>query len=111
MIMKSKITIFTAFLVFFILPYGSPVRGQEVSTQEGICDPDESGRVDGFDLGLIGRSLDSKPGDPRWDQQADCNQDGIINEKDLELLKKHFGKTIPKTQANAHNANEEREEK
>lgn len=86
-------------LISFFLQYGTPTL---IATQnknpDTFCDPDKSGRVDGFDLGLIGRAFNKKVGDPDWEKykHADCNDDGAVDKKDLEFLERNFGKTLPK---------------
>lgn len=56
------------------------------------CDINESNRVDGFDLILFSRVRGSTPTSPRWFPEADVNNDKIIDEKDLEILTKHFAR-------------------
>lgn len=55
-------------------------------------DIDESGRVDGQDLISFSHAKDSLPEDPNWNPKADITQDGYIDDNDLAILTKFFGK-------------------
>lgn len=57
-----------------------------------VGDIDNSGRVDGFDLGRFGVAEGTHPGDPQWDSKLDLNNDGVLDGKDLEIIHKNFGK-------------------
>ncbi len=57
----------------------------------GDVDADDSGRVDGFDLAILGRAFDTTPSDSNWDSRADINKDLIVNNVDLAWLNASFG--------------------
>ena len=73
------------------VPFNSP-NVSSAPPQQG--DLDGSGRVDGFDLGIVGMAIGSQPGDPHWNPDADLNQDGSVGNSDLNILLANFGKTI-----------------
>ncbi len=47
--------------------------------------------VDIDDLVIISLAYGSAPGDVKWEPRADLNADGLINEKDLSILKNTYG--------------------
>ena len=57
-----------------------------------LTDIDSSGRVDGFDLAILGRAFGALIGDARYDVRADLNHSGQIDGTDLALLARDFGK-------------------
>jgi uncharacterized repeat protein (TIGR01451 family) len=54
-------------------------------------DLDGSGRIDGFDLGLMGLAFGSRPGDANWNSDADLDGDGTVGNGDLDILFENFG--------------------
>ncbi len=52
-------------------------------------------KVNMKDLGLVGWSFGSRPGDIRWNPMADLNQDNVIDIRDLVLVARNFGRTYP----------------
>ena len=60
-----------------------------------LWDIDGSKRVDVGDLVVMGRAYGAKAGDTRYDNAADLNGDGIVNDADFQLLRQHFGDMIP----------------
>ena len=56
-----------------------------------MADINESGRVDGFDLAILGRAFGSNLGDPDFDPAADSVPDGSIDGMDLDLFTQFFG--------------------
>jgi hypothetical protein len=60
-----------------------------------LWDIDGSKRVDVGDLVVMGRAYGAKAGDTRYDNAADLNGDGIVDDADFQLLRQHFGDVIP----------------
>jgi hypothetical protein len=62
--------------------------GPVVQNVVALGDIDESGRVDGFDLGKLAISFGSynNTGDPLWNDAANLNNDALIDGSDLNLL-------------------------
>ncbi len=60
-----------------------------------LWDIDGNKRVDIADLVILARAYGSKAGDERYDNAADLNGDGLVNEADLVILRVHFGAVIP----------------
>ena len=50
------------------------------------------GKVDGFDLGWLGKAWGSKVGEPDYDERADFNGDGRIDGFDLGIMGLSWGK-------------------
>jgi hypothetical protein len=48
-----------------------------------------------IDIAIVTRAFGSYPGHPRWDSDADVNQDDKVNLRDISLVAKHFGETTP----------------
>ncbi|MEW6086684.1 MAG: PKD domain-containing protein [bacterium] len=82
--MKIK-TRFIAFIIIFPFILTSPVLALP-------ADINESNRVDGFDLILFSRVKGATPESPNWLQEADINNDKIIDEKDLSFFAVHFAR-------------------
>jgi hypothetical protein len=59
-----------------------------------VADTNNSGRVDGFDLALLGRTFGSIAGDARYDPRSDLDRDGSIDGDDLAILTAHWGETV-----------------
>jgi hypothetical protein len=51
-----------------------------------LGDIDQSGRVDGFDLGKMAITFGSYSTDPSWNGSANLNNDGLIDGNDLNML-------------------------
>ncbi|MHB8070541.1 MAG: S8 family serine peptidase [Candidatus Cryosericum sp.] len=64
-------------------------------TAGNAWDIDGNKRVDVADLVFLGRAYGAKAGDKRYDNAADLNGDGVINDADFQLLRLHFGDVIP----------------
>lgn len=58
-------------------------------------DINANGRIDLLDLVAGALAFGSKPGDARWNPQADLVQDGIINVFDLTIVLVHFNEVAP----------------
>ncbi|KPA11161.1 surface layer protein [Candidatus Magnetomorum sp. HK-1] len=54
-------------------------------------DIDQSGRVDGNDLIIFSKSKNTEVDGPGYNLQADLNNDGTIDDKDLEILTAKYG--------------------
>jgi len=52
---------------------------------------DDSGRIDGYDLIAFSLAYGSSPGSQHWNETADLNEDGIVDDDDLAILRKYFG--------------------
>jgi hypothetical protein len=74
--------------------YGIPDLVRAILDPRG-ADTDGSGRVDGLDLALLGRSFGGSPGADRWDPGADLNGDDVVDGVDLALLSGYFGSRFP----------------
>jgi hypothetical protein len=57
-----------------------------------ICDPDldDDGIVNTIDLVTFRRAAGSRPGLPNWNPHADFNGDGIVNGRDLRVLRSYW---------------------
>lgn len=61
------------------------------------CDINKDRRVDMKDLGKAARAFNTRPGDDRWDPQADITgpapliPDSKVDMRDISLIAKHFG--------------------
>jgi hypothetical protein len=66
--------------------------GDACETGPLFTDIDASGRVDGFDLAVLGRAFGAMSGSSRYDLRADLDHDGQIDGGDLALLARDFGK-------------------
>jgi hypothetical protein len=71
--------------ITFLYPGGSTV---------GNGDIDHSGRVDGWDLFLLGLSFGSHSGDAAYNRDADINGDGQVDGNDLTILANNFGDNV-----------------
>ncbi len=56
-------------------------------------DVDDSGRVDGFDLVEFSLSYGATPGGEKWNERADLDNDGDVDQADLAILRSYFGNT------------------
>jgi len=52
-------------------------------------------RVEGKDNGAVAKAYDTRPGDPRWIENADLNCDGKVEGKDIAIVFKYFGAHYP----------------
>jgi len=59
-------------------------------------DVDANGHIDLFDLAAAALAFGSRPGEERWNPQADLIQDGIVNVFDLTVVMIHFNEVAPK---------------
>jgi uncharacterized protein (DUF2141 family) len=59
-----------------------------------LGDVNRDGKIDMRDIGLITLAYGSTPGTPKWNPDADLNGDGVIDDKDLEIARTHFGLTF-----------------
>ena len=60
-----------------------------------LGDINGDGIVDVFDFMIVATAFGSKPGDSRWNPDADLNNDGLIDIFDVWAVAKNFGKTEP----------------
>jgi hypothetical protein len=60
----------------------------------GMGDVDRNGFVDSIDIKIIEVAFGSVPGDPNWNADADLNQDGVINARDISICAGNYGKDI-----------------
>jgi hypothetical protein len=58
-------------------------------------DVNRDGIIEGRDLALIARAIDTVPGDPFWNPDADLNGDDWVNYTDLNTAASNFGKFFP----------------
>jgi hypothetical protein len=88
-----------------VIAYDSPVPGQtDTSNNEataGVVRVTIPGDVNGDfkvslpDLVLLANSYGSRPGDPRWNPNADIDGAGIIGLTDLVTIATHYGQHYP----------------
>lgn len=52
-------------------------------------------RVSLGDLVLLANAYNSRPGDARWNPNADINGDGIVNLYDLVIMANRYGQNYP----------------
>jgi hypothetical protein len=70
--------------------------GDLCETAVELADLDNSGRVDGLDLALLGRAFGSRRGDvARYDPRFDLDHDSVIDGNDLALLAVQWGRSVP----------------
>lgn len=67
------------------------VSSFRVATEALPGDVDEDGRVDGFDLVLLGRSFGATAAQVRYLPEADFNRDEVVDGDDLAILAMNFG--------------------
>ncbi len=60
-----------------------------------VWDIDGNKRVDVADLAALARAYGTRAGEERYDNAADLNGDGLVNDADLQILRLHFGDVIP----------------
>jgi parallel beta-helix repeat protein len=84
--------------------YATPVSG-ETDTADNNCTggivyvgipgdvQPEFGFVDMKDIRFVAKRFGANPNSPRWDPNADINNDGFIDMKDVRIAAKNFGKT------------------
>lgn len=58
-----------------------------------LGDINGDGKVDIFDLVILGAAFGSKPGDINWDQRADFNDDSQVDIFDAIMLANNYGET------------------
>lgn len=66
-------------------------RGNACETGATLADANGSGRVDGFDLALLGRAFGSICAGPSYDATVDLDRDCQVDGADLALLAASFG--------------------
>lgn len=70
------------------------IWGAPLTSALGIVgDINESGRVDGYDLWIFSEARDTVVGDPTYNPLADANNDGAVDDADLEIITASFGFT------------------
>lgn len=69
--------------------------GDACETGAVLADQDNSGRVDGFDLAVMGRAFGSRAGDSAYSARVDLDRNGIVDGEDLSLLAAQWGKAVP----------------
>jgi hypothetical protein len=52
-------------------------------------------QVTSLDIGIITSAFGSKLGEAKWNPNADLNNDGIVNMKDIAILARHYGQPYP----------------
>ena len=60
-----------------------------------LWDIDGNKRVDLGDMVALARAYGSKAGDTRYDNTADLNGDGRVDDADLQILRLHYGDVYP----------------
>jgi hypothetical protein len=53
------------------------------------------GRVDMADVNIVAKAMGSRPGDAKWNLEADVDCDGAVSQTDLVEVATNFGKTAP----------------
>ena len=71
--------------IAFLYPKGGAI---------GNGDIDRSGRVDGWDLFLLGISFGSRSGQAAYNKDSDINNDGWVDGQDLAILSGNFGNRV-----------------
>ncbi len=69
--------------------------GDACETAVRLADADNSTRVDGFDLALLGRAFGATSADAHYDARADLDRNGLVDGDDLALLSPHYGDDTP----------------
>jgi len=76
-------------LVLSVLAFSvSLVRADEMN-----YDLNGDGKVDILDLKEVAKAFASVPGDPKWNPDADFNEDNKIDLKDYAIIASHFEQT------------------
>ena len=65
-----------------------------VKTRSRPVDVTGDGVVNVLDQSVILGAFDSRPGDQRWNPLADVNDDGVVDQKDLNLVARDWQKTF-----------------
>lgn len=58
------------------------------------------GKVDIFDLALIGKTIRSKQGETNYDARADITKDNWVNNIDFAIMRSHYGESCHKAETN-----------
>lgn len=74
--------------------FGPLINDLLVTINPSIPDINRDGKVNIQDVGIVARAFGTKPGHPRWNQDADINPDGKIDLKDVLMVAKNFGKKL-----------------
>jgi len=83
-------------------PLGGDVNPNDNTLVDGqvyvkmFGDVNANGHIDLLDLVAAAIAFGSKPGEERWNPQADLVQDGVINVFDLTMVLIHFNEEAPK---------------
>ena len=62
-----------------------------------LGDVNRDGTIDQADGDIIGEAFDTVPGDPKWNVDADLNQDGVVDILDLSTWGLHVGMSLKPT--------------
>jgi hypothetical protein len=60
-----------------------------------LGDIDFDGKVSLADLVLLANAYGSKPGDAKWNPNADVNDNGKVDLSDLVMMAQHYGQHYP----------------
>lgn len=78
---------------FFQQDFDGDGQGDACETGQRLADIDRSGRVDGLDLALLGRSFGLRCQDAGFDRGADLTRDCRVDGDDLAMLAALFGRS------------------
>jgi len=56
-------------------------------------DVNGDGKVDGRDIAAVAAAFNTKPGDPRWNPNADFNRDNKVDGRDIAIIARYYGKS------------------
>jgi hypothetical protein len=60
-----------------------------------LGDVDGNGKVELLDLVRLATALGSQVGQPKWNPNADIDDNGVVNQIDLSILAHHYGQPFP----------------
>jgi hypothetical protein len=60
-----------------------------------LGDVDGNGKVELVDLVQLATALGSQVGQPKWNPNADIDDNGVVNQIDLSILAQHYGRPFP----------------
>jgi hypothetical protein len=89
---KSKMSVFDASNGNTVYTSGYFTIVAPIVTE--LCpDANNDGKVNALDLLLVRQAFSSKAGDSNWNSKVDFNSDGIINDDDLNVIRKYYLQT------------------
>jgi hypothetical protein len=88
----------TVILVLNLTDLGSSdptaLRLMRTENELARADVNLDGKVDGTDVSIVAYANPSQVGDPKYDPRLDMNNDGIINDLDVNIVNNYIGQSV-----------------